>query len=87
MLLLSRKHGEEIIIQLPGDQLVRVVILPSTRSREARLGIDAPRSIRVIRGELIVNSADADVSSETSSGPTGQPLLLRQSSTKTFTGD
>lgn len=48
MLVLSRKPGEKILI---GDNIVLTVVRigPNT----VRLGIDAPRDMRVVREELV----------------------------------
>lgn len=46
MLVLSRKQGEEIVI---GN--VRVVVVDIDRGK-VRLGIEAPREVRVDRGEI-----------------------------------
>ena len=47
MLVLSRKQDQEILI---GDQ-IKITVL-KTRGNTVRLGIEAPRDIKVIRGEL-----------------------------------
>ena len=47
MLVLSRKLQQEIII---GDN-VKITVL-KVRGNTVRLGIEAPRSVRVVRGEL-----------------------------------
>jgi len=47
MLVLSRKTGEEIVI----GRDVRVVVRRISGNRVA-LGVDAPRGVRVLRGEL-----------------------------------
>jgi carbon storage regulator len=47
MLLLTRKCGEEIII----DGNIRVRVLDTTGSR-VRLAIAAPQDIKIVRGEL-----------------------------------
>ena len=48
MLVLQRKQGQ--VIHIGGD--VQVVVL-SVHGDQVRLGIEAPREIRVLRGELI----------------------------------
>ncbi|HMO12156.1 MAG TPA: carbon storage regulator CsrA [Actinotalea sp.] len=48
MLVLSRRVGERLII---GDDIVITVI--DVRSDGVRIGIDAPRSIRVNRAEVL----------------------------------
>lgn len=48
MLVLSRKVGEEFVID--GNIRVRIV---ATKGGRTRLAIDAPREVRIIRGELL----------------------------------
>ena len=48
MLVLSRRVGEKLII---GDDIVITVI--DVRSDGVRIGIDAPRSVRVNRAEVL----------------------------------
>jgi carbon storage regulator len=47
MLILSRKNGESILI----DGQTRITILGS-RGGKIRLGVEAPRLVTVLRGEL-----------------------------------
>ncbi len=47
MLVLSRKAGEEIVID--GNIRVTVVALQNGR---VKVGIDAPRDVHIVRGEL-----------------------------------
>lgn len=47
MLVLSRKRGQTIVI----DNKIRVTIL-NVRSRAARVGIDAPYDVSILREEL-----------------------------------
>jgi carbon storage regulator len=51
MLVLSRKTDESIRI---GDQIVVKVL--SVKDGQVKLGIEAPRSVRVFRGELYVQA-------------------------------
>jgi len=53
MLVLSRKNGEEVVI----DGEIRVRILRCSNGR-VRLGVDAPSHIRVLRTEVMTD-ADA----------------------------
>ena len=53
MLVLSRKAGEEIVI----DGNIRVVIVALQNGR-VRIGIDAPRDVHIVRGELDAISED-----------------------------
>ena len=62
MLVLARKQNQEIVI---GDQ-IRITIL-QTKGSSVKIGIDAPKEIRVVRGELISReaaSADAPLGSD-----------------------
>lgn len=53
MLVLSRKLGEKVVI---GDGIVVTVV--EVKGRTVRLGIDAPHSVPVWRGELVGELAD-----------------------------
>jgi len=57
MLVLSRRVGERLVI---GDDIVVTVI--EVRSDGVRLGIDAPREVRVHRAEVLeaVRAANVD---------------------------
>ena len=50
MLILSRKEGDFIQI---GDD-VRIVVLSADR-KGVRLGIEAPSSVRILRGEIVAD--------------------------------
>ncbi|AEE44843.1 carbon storage regulator CsrA [Cellulomonas fimi] len=60
MLVLSRRVGERLVI---GDDIVVTVI--EVRSDGVRLGIDAPRDVRVHRAEVLdaLTAANADAAS------------------------
>lgn len=62
MLVLTRKLNEEI--QIGHD--VRLIVL-RTKSGSVRLGIEAPREIRVIRGECkpLLNGSECSEQTET----------------------
>lgn len=62
MLVLSRKKNESIII---GDN-IKVTILESSDDRVS-VGIDAPRSINIIRGELLEETIKSNLEAITSS--------------------
>ena len=47
MLVLSRKEGEQLVI---GDNIV--VTVNRISGNRVAIGIDAPRDVRVVRGEL-----------------------------------
>lgn len=53
MLVLARKRGEEIYMMV-GDLTIRVTVVESTTGR-ARLGIEAPEDVHIMRSELIQN--------------------------------
>lgn len=55
MLVLSRKQDQEILI---GDQ-IKITIL-KTRGNTVRLGIEAPREVKVVRGELEPETGQRD---------------------------
>ena len=49
MLILSRERGEQILI---GDDIV-ITSLGAGPNGEQRLGIDAPRSVPILRAEIV----------------------------------
>lgn len=55
MLVLTRKPGEIVILDLEGRE-VSVHILHTSTGRVS-LGVDAPRDVKVRRGELATNPA------------------------------
>lgn len=83
MLVLSRKADQKIQI---GDEIVITVL--EVKGNTVRIGIEAPRNIRVLRGELGVKKEDrpiAEVGSSTASlalpmkrGSGSQSTSLRQ---------
>lgn len=52
MLIITRKIGEELVIR---DD-VRVVIL-GVNGQQVKIGIEAPKEVPVIRGELIAGAS------------------------------
>lgn len=50
MLVLSRKSGERVILEIGATRIVLAV--GETKSSRVKLGIDAPPSVRVMRAEL-----------------------------------
>jgi carbon storage regulator CsrA len=55
MLVLTRREGEAIVISLPGiDHTIEVRVMKA--ASQVRLGIDAPREVRVLREELVQES-------------------------------
>ncbi|MBI9114592.1 carbon storage regulator CsrA [Sanguibacter suaedae] len=55
MLVLSRRVGEQLLI---GDDIVVTII--ETRGDGVRIGIDAPRSMRVNRAEIVEAVKDSN---------------------------
>ena len=54
MLVLTRKEGETIVI----DGQIKITVV-RTRGRAIRLAIEAPRDMRVLRGELATTTVDS----------------------------
>ena len=52
MLVLARKYGESIVIQLPNGRLATVMVI-GISPEVVRLGITADRDIRVDRKEVV----------------------------------
>lgn len=48
MLVLSRRTGEEIVIPELGITLTVLM----TKNNKVRVGIEAPKAVRILRGEL-----------------------------------
>ncbi|TIC85966.1 carbon storage regulator CsrA [Nocardioides sp. GY 10113] len=55
MLVLSRRVGESVVI---GDDVTLTVL--EVRGDVVRIGIDAPRSVRINRAELVQEVAEAN---------------------------
>ena len=60
MLVLSRKQQQEIMV----GQDIRITVL-KIKGNTVRLGIDAPRDVRVVRGELPIQEEDDQVANVT----------------------
>jgi len=73
MLVLSRKEGERIVI---GDNIT--LIVSKVNGNRVTIGIEAPRDVKVVRGELQMG-APADVQIESASPST--PSLVAQRTT------
>lgn len=52
MLVLTRKENESNEITLPDGQQLTVIVTEVERGR-ARIGIEAPRELKILRSELI----------------------------------
>ena len=83
MLVLSRRTGESVVI---GDDVV-VTVLEVKGDGGVRLGIDAPRTVRVHRAEVYaaVKAANADASRAAAAAPSDAAVeqLLRLASRTT----
>ena len=51
MLILTRRIGDTLVIELPDGQEIRVTVT-SLNGQQVRLGTEAPREIKVRREEL-----------------------------------
>ena len=49
MLLVTRKYGESIVLTLPSGERIKVISFNGGRSR---IGIDAPKHVRIMREEI-----------------------------------
>ena len=58
MLVLTRKAGEQILI---GEDIVITVL--EARGDAVRIGIDAPRGLKIQRNEIVQAVSDANVAS------------------------
>ena len=65
MLVLSRKEGERLVI---GDNIT--VTINRISGNRVTVGIEAPREVRIVRGELTVVEEDLP-----SSGPLGSCMM------------
>lgn len=55
MLILGRREGESIYIHVDGMEPIRIELNRVTGWGQARIGIDAPGHIQILRGELLPN--------------------------------
>ena len=59
MLVVSRRPGESVVIELPSGELIEVVVL-SVKGNQVKLGTDAPKHLPVVREELLERVAEED---------------------------
>jgi carbon storage regulator CsrA len=52
MLVISRKRGEALVVQLPDGSTINVRV-QAVKGRVATLGIEAPPEVRLLRGEVL----------------------------------
>ncbi len=65
MLVLTRKQNEKIRI---GDSIVITVV--RMKGNAVRLGIEAPRDVNILRGELVFETATENVKAKTAKAKT-----------------
>lgn len=59
MLIVTVNDSEEVVLTRDGVQLGRITVCHRGDGR-IRLGLDFPRDIRILRGELLKQREDAD---------------------------
>ncbi|OMH37579.1 carbon storage regulator [Tersicoccus sp. Bi-70] len=74
MLVLTRKPGEKIML---GDDIV-ITFLENRGGEGIRIGIDAPRHVRIKRHEIFTAVADANRQAAAESPDTTEQTLLGQ---------
>ena len=57
MLVVTRRPGEAIVIELPSGELIEVTVL-GVKGNQVRLGTGAPEDILVLREELVEDAAE-----------------------------
>ena len=55
MLILGRREGESIYIHVDGMELIRIELNRITDWGQARIGIDAPIHVDIVREELLID--------------------------------
>ncbi|MFK4484181.1 carbon storage regulator CsrA [Curtobacterium sp. AB7] len=68
MLVLTRKVGERILV---GDDIVITVL--DARGDGVRIGIDAPRGVKIQREEVVRAVAEANAEAAAAAGASGAP--------------
>jgi carbon storage regulator len=54
MLVLTRRLGETLVLELPTGEEIQIAVL-ELKGSQARLGIDAPEEVHVVREELLLD--------------------------------
>ena len=74
MLVLTRKPGERVLI---GDDIVVTIL--DARGDGIRIGIDAPRGIRIQRDEVVkaVSAANQEASEQAASADDAEALIRK----------
>jgi len=55
MLILPRRPGESLILDLPGGEQITVTVL-EVKGNQVRIGTDAPGDVTIVREELLVQN-------------------------------
>lgn len=83
MLVLSRKVGEKLII---GDNIA--VVVTKVTGNRVTLGIEAPKDVRVLRGELVVTvDKDKENGTQKSNGRGASGLGITTNQEGGYTGE
>ena len=74
MLVLTRKHGERVLI---GDDIVVTIL--DVRGDGIRIGIDAPRGIRIQRDEVVkaVTAANKEAAEQSADSDHAESLIKK----------
>jgi carbon storage regulator len=74
MLVLTRKPGERVLI---GDDIVVTIL--DARGDSVRIGIDAPRGIRIQRDEVVkaVTEANHEATAQAAGAPDPEVLIKK----------
>ena len=75
MLVLSRKEGERVSI---GDNVT--LVISKISGNRVTIGIEAPRNVKVVRGELDVTAADFGDLTVSVTSSTPEPKAKKKSS-------
>ncbi|MCP4510558.1 MAG: carbon storage regulator [Fuerstiella sp.] len=59
MLMLTRKSGEGILLEIGGKQVARIIV-QNCRDKKTQVGIDAGPEVTVLREELCQATAESD---------------------------
>ena len=52
MLIVTRRPGESIVIELPDGEQIAITVL-EVKGKQVRLGTDAPDDVPIVREELV----------------------------------
>ena len=52
MIVITRRPGESLIIELPTGEQIEITVLTNT-SNQVRIGTDAPADMKIVREELL----------------------------------